>query len=65
MDMPARCASFRNCKECKFGADSITFKENNEYEMILNGPSWTGSCVSPWNLTDNYCQAQKRHRRSD
>jgi hypothetical protein len=36
MDTPARCAEYRNCRECKFWADSITFKENKEYEFILN-----------------------------
>jgi hypothetical protein len=36
-DTPAICAACRNCKECKFRADSICFKENKEYEVIING----------------------------
>jgi hypothetical protein len=64
MDRPARCAAYQNCRECKFRADSITFKENKEYEVILYGlhldeekKKWTASypfCVSPWTLINNY-----------
>jgi hypothetical protein len=36
-DAPSRCAACQNCKECKFRADSISFKENREYEVIING----------------------------
>jgi hypothetical protein len=36
-DAPSWCAACRNCKECKFRADSISFKENREYEVIING----------------------------
>jgi hypothetical protein len=64
MDTPARGAAYRNCRECKFWADSITFKENKEYEVILNGlhldkekKKWTAPypfCVSPWTLINNY-----------
>jgi hypothetical protein len=68
-DTPARCAACRNCRECKFQADSISFKENKEYEVIINvlkldveKKKWTASypfCVSPWVLIDNYKQARK------
>ncbi len=68
-DTPARCAACHNCRECKFRADSISFKENKEYEVIINGlkldvemKMWTASypfCVSPWVLIDNYKQARK------
>ncbi len=36
-DTPARCEACRNCRECKFRADSISFNENKEYEVIING----------------------------
>jgi hypothetical protein len=55
--MPARCAACHNCGECKFWADSISFKENKEYKVIINGlkldvekKKWTGLylfCISP------------------
>jgi hypothetical protein len=36
-DLPRCCVSCLGCKECKFRADSISFKENQEYQMILEG----------------------------
>ncbi len=36
-DLPRRCVSCLGCKECKFRADSISFKENQEYQVILKG----------------------------
>jgi hypothetical protein len=35
-ELPRRCPACRNCKECQFRMDSLTFKENTEYEIILN-----------------------------
>jgi hypothetical protein len=68
-DTPARCVACRNCRECKFRADSISFKENKEYKVIINGlkldvekKKWTAFypfCVSPRVLIDNYKQARK------
>jgi hypothetical protein len=68
-DTPAKCQAFQNCKECKFRADSISFKENKEYEVIIDGlkldvdkkkwTAWYPFCVSPWTLIDNYHQARK------
>jgi hypothetical protein len=63
----ATCEACRNCKECKFRSDSISFRENREYEVIISGlqldvdkKKWTASfCVSPWTLMDNYHQARK------
>src|SRR5450830_458158 len=67
-DTPARCPTCRSCRECQFRADSISFKENKEYEVIVAGlkldvekKKWTASypfCVSPWTLIDNYNQAR-------
>jgi hypothetical protein len=33
----AGCASCLKCKECKFRADSLSSKENQEYQVILDG----------------------------
>ncbi len=35
-ELPRRCPACRNCKECQFRMDSLTFKENTEYEIILS-----------------------------
>jgi hypothetical protein len=35
-EVPCRCPACRNCKECQFRMDSMTFKENAEYEVILS-----------------------------
>jgi hypothetical protein len=37
MDLPRRCTSCRKCKECKFRTDCLTFKEDQEYQVILEG----------------------------
>ncbi len=36
-DLLRRCTSCRRCKECKFRTDSLTFKEDQEYQIILEG----------------------------
>jgi hypothetical protein len=36
-DLPRRCTSCRKCKECKFRTDCLTFKEDQEYQIILDG----------------------------
>ncbi len=35
-ELPRRCPACRNCKECQFRMDSLTFKEKTEYEVILS-----------------------------
>jgi hypothetical protein len=35
-EVPRRCPACRNCKECQFRMDSLTFKENEEYEVLLS-----------------------------
>jgi hypothetical protein len=35
-ELPRRCPACKNCKECQFRMDSLTFKENTEYEVILS-----------------------------
>ncbi len=34
-DLLRRCTSCQKCKECKFRTDSLTFKEDQEYQVIL------------------------------
>jgi hypothetical protein len=36
-DLPCRCTSCHKCKECKFRTDCLTFKEDQEYQIILEG----------------------------
>ncbi len=68
-DMPRRCKNCLKCKECQFRADSLTFKENQEYQVILDGlkfdeekRKWTASypfCIPPSELMDNHEQVYK------
>jgi hypothetical protein len=67
-ELPRRCPACRNCKECQFPMDSLTFKENAEYEVILSKlrldverKQWIAGY--PFNalvekLIDNYGQAR-------
>ncbi len=67
-ELPHRCPACRNCKECQFRMDSLTFKENAEYEVILSKlrldverKQWIAGY--PFNtlvekLIDNYGQAR-------
>jgi hypothetical protein len=65
-DLPRRCTSCRRCKECKFRTDSLTFKEDQEYQVILEGLKfsrergrWRATYpfhIPPSTLRDNYEQ---------
>jgi hypothetical protein len=65
-DLPRRCTSCRRCKECKFRTDSLTFKEDQEYQVILEGlkfnkerERWSATYpfhIPPSTLRDNYEQ---------
>jgi hypothetical protein len=65
-DLPRICKSCLSCKERQFRTDSTSFKENQEYQVILEGLSfdkerkkWTASypfCIPPSELRDNYQQ---------
>jgi hypothetical protein len=65
-DLPRRCTSCRRCKECKFRTDSLTFKEDQEYQVILEGLKfnmergrWSATYpfhIPPSTLRDNYEQ---------
>jgi hypothetical protein len=44
-ELPRRCPACKSCKECHFCMDSLSFKENTEYEIILSKLKvdvWTG-----------------------
>ncbi|MFO0004959.1 MAG: hypothetical protein ACK559_27900, partial [bacterium] len=68
-DITRRCKNCLKCKECQFRADSLTFKENQEYQVILDGlkfdekrKKWTASypfCIPPSELMDNHDQVYK------
>ncbi len=68
-DLPCRCTSCRKCKECKFRTDSLTFKEDQEYQVILEGLKfdeehrrWRATYpfhIPPTTLRDNYQQVYK------
>jgi hypothetical protein len=49
-ELPGRCPACKNCKECQFLMDSLSFKESTEYEIILN--------TMEERLIDNYNQAR-------
>ncbi len=67
-ELPRRCPACKNCKECQFRMDSLNFKENAEYEIILsklrlNVDRKKRVAGYPFNtmvekLTDNYNQAR-------
>jgi hypothetical protein len=42
-DMPRRCTSCLKCRECKCQADSLYFKENQEYQVILDSLKFDGA----------------------
>jgi hypothetical protein len=68
-NMPRRCKNCLKCKECQFRADSLSFKENQEYQVILGGlkfdekrRKWTASypfCIPPSKLMDNFDQVYR------
>jgi hypothetical protein len=68
-DMPRRCKNCLKCKECQFRADSLSFKENQEYQVILDGlkfdekrRKWMASypfCIPPSKQMDNYDQVYR------
>jgi hypothetical protein len=36
IELPRRCPVCKNCKECQFRVDRLSFEENEEHEVILN-----------------------------
>jgi hypothetical protein len=74
-NIPRRCTSCIGCKECTFRSDSLTFKENQEYQVILGGlkldvnkRKWTASypfCIPATELMDNYNQVYSHTLRQE
>jgi hypothetical protein len=68
-DLPRRCTSCCKCKECKFRTDCLTVKEDQEYQIILEGLKfnkehrrWRATYpfhIPPTTLKDNYGQVFK------
>ncbi len=67
-ELPRRCPACKNCKECLFRMDSLSFKENTKYEIILgmlrldkSRKKWVAGypfkTMVEW-LIDNYTQAR-------
>ncbi len=67
-ELTPRCPACKNCKECCFQMDSLSFKENTEYEIILsklnldmNWKKWVAGYsfnMLVEQLIDNYAQAR-------
>ena len=64
VDLLRRCPSCKNCKECQFRTSAVSYKEDQEFHVILDGlkfneerRKWTASYpffVPPSELRDNY-----------
>jgi hypothetical protein len=39
VDLPRRCPSCKNCKECQFRTSAVSYKEDQEFHVILDGSS--------------------------
>jgi hypothetical protein len=67
-ELPRRCPACKNCKECRFWMDSLSFKQNTEYEIILDKlrldaskKKWVAGYLFNMmveRLIDNYTQAR-------
>ncbi len=68
VDLPRRCPSCKNCKECQFRTSAVSYKEDQEFHVILEGLKfnedrckWTASYpffIPPSELKDNYQQVK-------
>jgi hypothetical protein len=68
-DMLRRCTSCLKCRECKFRVDSLSFKENQEYQVILDSlkfdevkGKWMATYpfrIPPSTLKDNFEQVYR------
>jgi hypothetical protein len=64
VDLPRRCPSCKNCKECQFRTSAISYKEDQEFHLVLERlkfneerRKWTASYpffIPPSELKDNY-----------
>jgi hypothetical protein len=64
VDLPLRCASCKNYKECHFRTSAITFKEDQEYQVILEWLKFDEDIkkclffIHPSEMQDNYHQVK-------
>jgi hypothetical protein len=75
VDLPRRCPSCKNCKECQFRTSAVSYKEDQEFHVILDGlkfneerRKWTASYpffVPPSELRDNYQQVKTYTERME
>ncbi len=73
VDLPRRCPSCKNCKECQFRTSAVSYKE--EFHVILEGLKfseerckWTASYpffIPPSELKDNYQQVKTYTERME
>jgi hypothetical protein len=74
-DLPRTCTFCRKCQECKFRTDSLTFKEDQEDQVILEGlkfnaerGSWSATYtfnIPPSTLKNNYEQVFRYTRAQE
>jgi hypothetical protein len=75
VDLPRRCPSCKNCKECQFRTSAVSYKEDQEFHVILEGlkfdeerRKWTASYpffIPPSELKDNYQQVRTYTERME
>jgi hypothetical protein len=75
VDLPRRCPSCKNCKECQFRTSAVSYKEDQEFHVILDGlkfdeerRKWTASYpffIPPSELKDNYQQVKAYTERME
>ncbi len=75
VDLPRRCPSCKNCKECQFRTRTVSYKEDQEFHVILEGlkfneerRKWTASYpffLPPSELKDNYQQVKTYTERME
>ncbi len=75
VDLPRRCPSCKNCKECQFRTSAVSYKEDQEFHVILEGlkfseerRKWTASYpffIPPSELKDNYQQVKTYTERME
>jgi hypothetical protein len=75
VDLPRRCPSCKNCKECQFRTSAVSYKEDQKFHVILEGlkfneerRKWTASYpffIPPSELKDNYQQVKAYTERME
>ncbi len=75
VDLPRRCPSCKSCKECQFRTSAVSYKEDQEFHVVLEGlkfnverRKWTASYpffIPPSELKDNYQQVKTYTERME